>query len=179
MGALRLYCDLLSMPGVLKPEHSHYAVELRLLNTRSEALIEHLIQLLSQGRVDVHSKDIASKEANFDSSLGAEAHIAEADAVGRLASPSKPVSRRRPAAASTTLEESGNGIDEASVTDRRSGSFPPQLTAVPNMPKVSGASGKLSSSGLPDAVESSAINSKSRSKHRDDSKPGAGGIESC
>jgi hypothetical protein len=179
MGALRLYCDLLSMPGVLQPEHSHYAEELRLLNTRSEALIEHLIQLLSQRRVDGLAVDASSKGADVESSFGAGARIARADAVGRLASPSKPVSRRRPEAASTKMEESGNGIDEASVTDRRSGSFPPQLAAVPNIPKVSGASGKLSSSGLPDAVESSAINSKSRSKHRDDFKPGAGGIESC
>lgn len=48
IGALGLYCDLLSMPGVLKPEHSHYAEELRLLGTRSGALIEHLIDHLTQ-----------------------------------------------------------------------------------------------------------------------------------
>jgi len=55
-GALRLYCDLLSMPGVLKPEHSHYAEELRLLSKRNEELIEHLIQLLSQERADVRPR---------------------------------------------------------------------------------------------------------------------------
>jgi signal transduction histidine kinase len=53
MGALGLYCDLLSMPGVLKPEHSHYPEELRLLGSRSQALIEHLMQsLLAQGQAD-------------------------------------------------------------------------------------------------------------------------------
>jgi signal transduction histidine kinase len=44
MGAIGLYCDLLSMPGVLYPEHHHYAEELRLLGSRSGALIERLIQ---------------------------------------------------------------------------------------------------------------------------------------
>jgi signal transduction histidine kinase len=42
IGALGLYCDLLSLPGVLKAEHLHYAVELRLLGTRSAALMERL-----------------------------------------------------------------------------------------------------------------------------------------
>jgi signal transduction histidine kinase len=42
MGALRLYCDLLSLPGVLKPEHGHYADELRLLGARSGTLMERL-----------------------------------------------------------------------------------------------------------------------------------------
>jgi signal transduction histidine kinase len=41
-GALGLYCDLLSLPGVLKPEHIHYAAELRLLGTRSGVLMERL-----------------------------------------------------------------------------------------------------------------------------------------
>ena len=44
MGAIGLYCDLLSMPDVLKPEHRRYAEELRLLGTRSGALVQHLIQ---------------------------------------------------------------------------------------------------------------------------------------
>jgi signal transduction histidine kinase len=44
MGALGLYCDLLAMPGVLKPEHNHYPEELRLLGNRSQALIENLMQ---------------------------------------------------------------------------------------------------------------------------------------
>jgi len=41
-GALGLYCDLPSLPGVLKPEHIHYAAELRLLGARSGALMERL-----------------------------------------------------------------------------------------------------------------------------------------
>jgi signal transduction histidine kinase len=43
MGALGLYCDLLSMPGVLKPEHGHYAEEVRLLGSRSAAMIQQLM----------------------------------------------------------------------------------------------------------------------------------------
>jgi len=43
MGALGLYCDLLSVTGVLKPEHRHYATDLRLLGTRSGAMIERLM----------------------------------------------------------------------------------------------------------------------------------------
>lgn len=43
-GAIGLYCDLLSMPGVLKPEHLRYAEELRLLGTRSGALIQRLMR---------------------------------------------------------------------------------------------------------------------------------------
>ncbi|HEY4380580.1 MAG TPA: HAMP domain-containing sensor histidine kinase [Acidobacteriaceae bacterium] len=46
IGALGLYCDLLSMPGVLKPEHSHYPEELRLLAGRSHMLIEHMMESL-------------------------------------------------------------------------------------------------------------------------------------
>lgn len=50
MGAIGLYCDLLSMPGVLYPEYHHYAEELRLLGTRSGTLIDRLMQSwLAQG----------------------------------------------------------------------------------------------------------------------------------
>jgi signal transduction histidine kinase len=44
IGTLGLYCDLLSMPDVLKPEHRQYADDLRLVGTRSGALIQHLIE---------------------------------------------------------------------------------------------------------------------------------------
>jgi nitrogen-specific signal transduction histidine kinase len=44
LGALRLYCDLLDLPGVLRPEHLHYARELRLLAQRSGALINRLLE---------------------------------------------------------------------------------------------------------------------------------------
>jgi len=107
MGAIRLNCDLLSMPGVLKPEHHHYAEELSLLSKRSETLIEHLIQLLTQEEADGLAEDTSSKTANVDSAFGAEAQIAGADAVGSLVSPPKPVSLRGAAAASTERMEKG------------------------------------------------------------------------
>jgi light-regulated signal transduction histidine kinase (bacteriophytochrome) len=44
LGALGLYCDLLDLPGVLRPEHLHYARELRLLSQRSGALINRLLE---------------------------------------------------------------------------------------------------------------------------------------
>jgi hypothetical protein len=43
MGTLGLYCDLLSTPGVLKPEHRHYAEEVRVLGARSVAMIQQLM----------------------------------------------------------------------------------------------------------------------------------------
>jgi signal transduction histidine kinase len=43
LGALGLYCDLLSAPGVLRPEHQHYAQELRALTKRSDALLSQLL----------------------------------------------------------------------------------------------------------------------------------------
>lgn len=49
MGALGLYCDLLSVPGVLKAEHCHYAEELRMLGTRSGTLMERLVLSLPGG----------------------------------------------------------------------------------------------------------------------------------
>ena len=52
MGTLGLYCDLLSMPGVLKPEHREYADDLRFVGTRSGALIERLVAHLVQSGAD-------------------------------------------------------------------------------------------------------------------------------
>lgn len=43
--ALNLYCDLLSAPGVLRPEHTHYATELRRLAERSDSLVHRLLSL--------------------------------------------------------------------------------------------------------------------------------------
>jgi anti-sigma regulatory factor (Ser/Thr protein kinase) len=43
LGALGLYCDLLSAPGVLRPEHQHYVSELRQLASRSGLLIQALL----------------------------------------------------------------------------------------------------------------------------------------
>jgi nitrogen-specific signal transduction histidine kinase len=44
LGALGLYCGLLSSPGVLRPEHRHYATELNLISARSSALIQRLLK---------------------------------------------------------------------------------------------------------------------------------------
>lgn len=43
LSALGLYSDLLSVPGVLRPEHQHYATELRLIADRSSKLIQQLL----------------------------------------------------------------------------------------------------------------------------------------
>jgi len=43
LGALGLYCDLLRVPGVLRPEHRHYATELGLISSRSSDLIRRLL----------------------------------------------------------------------------------------------------------------------------------------
>ena len=47
MSILGLYCDLLASPGVLQPEHRKYADDLRLVGTRSEALIGRLMEQLT------------------------------------------------------------------------------------------------------------------------------------
>ncbi len=44
LGALHLYCGLLRSPGVLRPEHHHYATELNLISARSSALIQRLLK---------------------------------------------------------------------------------------------------------------------------------------
>lgn len=41
--ALGLYCDMLAVPGVLRPQHAHYAEELRHLADRSSSLVRGLI----------------------------------------------------------------------------------------------------------------------------------------
>lgn len=43
LAALSLYSELLSVPGVLRPEHQHYATELRLISDRSSQLIRRLL----------------------------------------------------------------------------------------------------------------------------------------
>jgi signal transduction histidine kinase len=49
LGALGLYCDLLTSPGVLRQEHLHYAEELRLLSARSRQLIDRLLNSATTG----------------------------------------------------------------------------------------------------------------------------------
>ncbi len=44
LGALRLYTDLLRAPGVLRPEHQHYAAELGLIASRSTSLLQRLLK---------------------------------------------------------------------------------------------------------------------------------------
>jgi len=60
LSALGLYSDLLSVPGVLKPEHRHYAEELRLMGSRSAALM---------GRLMVCSSGMAGRPAGLPSGL--------------------------------------------------------------------------------------------------------------
>jgi signal transduction histidine kinase len=43
LAALALYSDLLHVAGVLRPEHQHYATELRLISNRSSQLIQRLL----------------------------------------------------------------------------------------------------------------------------------------
>jgi signal transduction histidine kinase len=47
VSAIGLYCDLLSIPGVLKQEHLKYPAELRHLGIRSQQMIEHLMDFLT------------------------------------------------------------------------------------------------------------------------------------
>jgi len=84
MGTLGLYCDLLSMPDVLKPEHRQYADDLRLVGKRSGALIEDLIEHLTQSR--------ASTSAG---SAGPIARAHEIRAEDHALHPLRPVSLRR------------------------------------------------------------------------------------
>ena len=97
MGAIGLYCDLLSMPDVLKPEHHHYAEELRLLGTRSGALIQHLMQprtLVSRAQGGPGAG--AGWEAGVARSLAlAKVRAAEGGPVESPVSPPSPVSLRR------------------------------------------------------------------------------------
>ena len=98
MGTLGLYCDLLSMPDVLKPEHRQYADDLRLVGTRSGALIEHLIENLMQSRVDrragVPGKVAASKMTDAASSAMAPPYASAAKHVESILCPVKPLSLR-------------------------------------------------------------------------------------
>lgn len=98
MGTLGLYCDLLSMPDVLKPEHRQYADELRLVGTRSGALIEHLIQDLTQSRAHTRVDEpgfnapLAASEAVCSTSAKQPVH--EAWPVQNTLPPVKTVSLR-------------------------------------------------------------------------------------
>lgn len=64
--ALGLYCELLGLPGVLRPEHSHYAAELTLISNRSAELIRRLLALPSAAAPtpDRAAPDMPSSRAN-------------------------------------------------------------------------------------------------------------------
>lgn len=62
MGTVGLYCDLLSMPGVLQPEHRPYADDLRLVGRRSEALLERLAEQLRLSDADGMACDGAATD---------------------------------------------------------------------------------------------------------------------
>jgi signal transduction histidine kinase len=63
IGTLGLYCDLLSRPGVLQPEHRQYAEDLRLVGTRSEAPIERLFERI--GACTVPARRAADSKAAY------------------------------------------------------------------------------------------------------------------
>ena len=96
MGAIGLYCDLLSMADVLKPEHRHYAEELRLLGTRSGALIQRLMEHQKQSAPAPEGPGTgAAWEAGALRSLGLEkVRAAESGPVERPGPWPAPVSLR-------------------------------------------------------------------------------------
>ena len=109
VSAIGLYCDLLSMPGVLKPEHRQYPEELRLLGTRSRVLIEHLLRslvsqnLANQGLAnqDLSDQGLSDQDQDQDSSLPERT-------ARYTASPSPPAGRRTHGAlANSRTPESG------------------------------------------------------------------------
>lgn len=77
--ALGLYCDLLQMPGVLRPEHKHYATELRQIFERSSAMLLRLL------------KSFAPRQA------------AQPEAPAPLPTPALPATEARPAAAQACI----------------------------------------------------------------------------
>jgi signal transduction histidine kinase len=93
VGAIGLYCDLLAMPGVLKPEHRQYPEELRHLGARSGALIDDLMRSLLMRE---QSKELCpaarAKATEKDSTVPEEP--AEVEEALSVASQAKPVSLR-------------------------------------------------------------------------------------
>jgi signal transduction histidine kinase len=94
MGTLGLYCDLLSMPGVLKMEHRQYAEELRLVGSRSGALIERLIEQLTTSKPENPDRRAVSHAENT-ANMALSSRIANFDIFAEPASMFKPVSLRR------------------------------------------------------------------------------------
>jgi signal transduction histidine kinase len=96
MGALGLYCDLLSMPGVLKPEHRHYSTEVRLLGARSAAMIQQLMEqsLQAQAAAGCSWLNKSPKTAGTGSLGAATANSPDIAAIGQTARTLNPVSLR-------------------------------------------------------------------------------------
>jgi signal transduction histidine kinase len=92
MGALGLYCDLLSMPGVLKPEHRHYAEEVRLLGSRSAAMIQQLMERRVQSVAAVADCPCRTKTAG--ESLRRNGWLASTGFDGQSGAQVRPVSLR-------------------------------------------------------------------------------------
>jgi signal transduction histidine kinase len=70
LGALGLYCDLLRVPGVLRPEHRHYATELDLISSRSSDLIRRLLTYaLNQPPAPAHSSSVSSAQRDAHTAL--------------------------------------------------------------------------------------------------------------
>jgi hypothetical protein len=86
LGALGLYCDLLRKPGVLRPEHVHYATELSLISSRSSALIRRLMETSpAPGTLQVPQSVYADASADVQTP-----HLL-GPANPRLATPHKPL----------------------------------------------------------------------------------------
>ena len=65
LGTLGLYCDLLERPGVLKPEHRHYAAEVRLVGVQSGDLLERLVALADSAERDAEGRTEDSPTAGL------------------------------------------------------------------------------------------------------------------
>lgn len=97
LGGLTLYCDLLNRPGVLQPQHRHYATELRRLAERSSRLLERLLTPAMVAPIP----DSVSPRLSVDPESGQDLATAlheMAPILGRLATPSAVVDVDAPAA---------------------------------------------------------------------------------
>ncbi|HEY5056533.1 MAG TPA: HAMP domain-containing sensor histidine kinase [Acidobacteriaceae bacterium] len=77
IGAVGLYCDLLAIPHVLRPEHRHYADELRLLGERSAAMIEQLIERRAGGPEGTSLSAIGEEKLSASGGRAEPRHFAE------------------------------------------------------------------------------------------------------
>jgi signal transduction histidine kinase len=95
IGALGLYCDLLSMPGVLKMEHRHYAEEVRLLGARSAEMIQQLMESSVQAQGAAACSWLSNpKPCDADSAAVAEAMLPVLGVVKQTGNVANPVSLR-------------------------------------------------------------------------------------